>query len=289
MYSGAIDCVKKIYGSEGFKGFYAGISAPIIGACFELATSFFTFGKVKEVLLSYNYERMKDDENYDYSLSMPQLFLAGGITGIFLSLVLTPIELIKCRMQVQARRLEMLHTLQKSQNKSQKEIIALQNDIGPIYKNTYECLKKSVKSEGFTGMYRGVSLTMMRDIPGNAVWFGFYEIGKRFFAYKNEISIDDISIVHMMISGGFAGFGYWMTCMPADTLKSIVQTDNTEIKKRKKLSIISLYKSVGYKNLYRGIYPTLFRAIPSNAVIFSSYELLCRLFNGVGESILEGE
>jgi len=222
----------------------------------------------------------------DYSLSIKQLFLAGAITGIFLSFVLTPIELIKCRMQVQARRLDLLKAL-KSQNKGPSEIAAFQNQIGMIYKNTYDCFKTSVRTEGLRGMYRGVSLTLLRDVPGNAMWFGLYELGKRFFAYKNNIPLEDITITHMMASGGLAGFGYWITCMPADTLKSIVQTDNTDIKIRKKLSIISLYKSVGYKSLYRGIYPTLLRAMPSNAVIFSSYELLSRMFNNIGETFFE--
>ena len=40
-YSGAFDCVKTVVAEDGILAFYRGLSTPLIGAGFEVATLFF--------------------------------------------------------------------------------------------------------------------------------------------------------------------------------------------------------------------------------------------------------
>jgi len=213
----------------------------------------------------------ENNPHVDHKLSSYQILMCGFITGIFLSLTLTPVELVKCRMQVQARRIEMF-------KKSNLSVDKMMKDFGPIYKNTIHCFKESLRNEGIRGMYRGVSLTLLRDCPGNLMWFGVYEIGKNIIAERKNIPVSELGILNKMMLGGMAGFCYWLIGMPADTLKSVAQT---EVLSKGKLSLKQLYKAVGYRNLYRGIYPTLMRAIPSNALIFSTYEFFSKSINSI--------
>jgi len=282
LYSGLIDCFHKIYANEGIvKGFYAGLSAPIVGSACELATTFFFNGKIKEFLHDWNAQQVEQHslptEQYpligkmENHLTHKQIFLAGAFTGIFISIVLTPVELVKCRMQVQARRLDLLKKQGGSYN-------------GPIYKSTLHCFTSSVKDNGLRGMYRGLLFTFLRDIPGNAMWFGCYDLCRKYLAKRAGKKVEECGVLHQMISGGCAGLAYWIIGLPADTLKSVVQTQ-VLTPENKKVKLLNVVKYVGVKNLFRGLTPALIRAVPTNAVIFASYEMFFNLINNMGNAV----
>ncbi len=70
--------------------------------------------------------------------------LAGGAcSGISVACVLTPVELIKCRMQTA-------------------------NEGAVRYKSTLDCLFKTVQEGGIRSLFRGFVGTLCREIPGNA-------------------------------------------------------------------------------------------------------------------------
>jgi hypothetical protein len=70
--------------------------------------------------------------------------LAGGaFSGISVACVLTPVELIKCRMQTA-------------------------NEGAVRYKSTLDCLFKTVQEGGIRSLFRGHVGTLCREIPGNA-------------------------------------------------------------------------------------------------------------------------
>ncbi len=57
----------------------------------EVASMFVVFNATKEILI----------EKGSQQLSLPRVCVAGGVAGIATASFLTPVELIKCRMQVQ--------------------------------------------------------------------------------------------------------------------------------------------------------------------------------------------
>ena len=46
-YTGPVDCFRKIYKAEGFKGFYAGLTANLIGVTPEKAIKLVSFNEFK--------------------------------------------------------------------------------------------------------------------------------------------------------------------------------------------------------------------------------------------------
>ncbi|EPQ28552.1 uncharacterized protein PFL1_03856 [Pseudozyma flocculosa PF-1] len=102
-YSGAFDCFRQTYRGEGFRGLYRGLSMPVFGATLENACLFFTYNRIQSVIRSVTGQQGASGSSIqadaDSPLSFPQLAIAAAGAGAATSLVLTPIELIKCKMQ----------------------------------------------------------------------------------------------------------------------------------------------------------------------------------------------
>jgi hypothetical protein len=134
-------------------------------------------------------------------LPMPYVLLAGAGTGLAVSFVLTPIELVKCRMQVQGM-----------------QPLNMQR-----YSSTMDCLTRSIREEGMRVLYRGHLATMLRETPGTACWFGAYESFVRVMTPAGG-KREDLSSLAIICAGGLGGMAYWAVMYPCDTVKSVQQT-----------------------------------------------------------------
>ena len=77
--------------NEGFFRVFRGMSAPVFGSSIEYFITFWLFGMSERYLISY-YNRNK--------LTLNEIGFCGAFSGIGIGLWLTPIEFIKCQMQV---------------------------------------------------------------------------------------------------------------------------------------------------------------------------------------------
>jgi solute carrier family 25 carnitine/acylcarnitine transporter 20/29 len=185
-------------------------------------------------------------------------FIAGGTAGLFQSFLCSPMELAKSRLQVS------------------------DGTKGPV-----ECLRTIYAHEGFRGIFRGLNMTILREIPAFSSYFLTYE-----WLTRTEDG-GPISTATMLAAGGVAGTVSWVIVYPVDVIKSRMQIDG--IGEAKYLnSIDCLKKSVsseGYRFLYRGLTPTVLRAFPVNAATFAVVTWTMRLLgdNDVTEKVRDGE
>lgn len=239
--------IKNIFHNEGiFNGFYKGIRAPMVGACMESAVLFSAFQSGLEILAEVT-NLPKD--------SLVRVCTAGAFAGFSASFVLTPIELVKCKLQV-------ANLLASTAHESYKSII-----------------KKILRNEGTVGLWHGLNLTLLREMGGTAVWFASYEeslksMNKRFPNLENT---------NLLVSGAVAGFVFNLSIYPIDTIKSNIQTYDMTSGSSQKLNFVSAFKHLtgrpgGLVNLYSGLGITLLRSIPANAAIFYTYEYLKKNF-----------
>lgn len=121
--------MKTIIARDSIRGLYRGISSPMAGVAFVNAIVFGVYGNV---------QRYSENPNSMYSH-----FMAGSIAGLAQSVVCSPMELAKTRLQ-----------LQESMNAHTKH-------SGPI-----SCLKHIWKYEGYRGVFKGLGITAARDLPG---------------------------------------------------------------------------------------------------------------------------
>lgn len=91
-FNGPIDCLVKTWKNEGVRGLYRGLPAPIVAAMLENASLFMSYSELQDVIRRINSQPLSHD------LSLPQLALAGAGAGAITSFLLTPVELVKCKI-----------------------------------------------------------------------------------------------------------------------------------------------------------------------------------------------
>ncbi|KAM0714889.1 hypothetical protein Q7P37_009354 [Cladosporium fusiforme] len=262
-YAGPLDCFRQSIRQDGVSGLYRGVSAPLFGAAAETACLFFSYRVAQDAIrtLSGPSSASKADDK----LPLSSLVTAGAMSGAITSLILTPIELVKCRMQVPLTS-SMDPTLR---NRTTGPLAV----IGDVYRR-----------EGIAGFWRGQLGTLLRETGGGAAWFGCYETFSLFFRQRKQAATGEkdptIPIWQSMIAGAGAGLGYNFSFYPADTIKSKMQTGDLSAigangGKQTFLGVgRALYHTHGLKGLYRGCGITLLRSAPSSALIFTIYESL---------------
>lgn len=251
------ECVQNIIGKEGVYGFFNGISAPLVGSMAENAVLFLSYNQIQSTIRKFH--GLKDGTQ----LSLRDLCLAGGLSGAVVSFVLTPIELLKCRLQTQS------YLSSKS----------LASASAPRFTGPTSVFFDTLKSKGITGLYRGHTGTLLREVAGGMAWFGVYELTvKRMIANSvGAKSKQDLSTWQLMGAGALAGMSYNAALYPADVVKSRMQSGLHGNDSFFKVSR-DIWNQFGSKFFFRGFGITVCRSAPSSGVIFLTYEWMSRNF-----------
>jgi solute carrier family 25 carnitine/acylcarnitine transporter 20/29 len=226
-----------IFVKDGVRGLYRGVTAPLIAVTPGFAISFWSFDTASQAIREY-YPHLERNE----PLSLRQVALAGAFSGIPLAAIFGPTERIKCLMQV---------------------------DKGK-YNGFYDCLQQVYKEGGIRSVFRGTACSALRDVPGNAAYFGSYEFVKRLSCQLE--GREKASTFGTLIAGGFAGVGNWIVAIPMDTIKSRWQTAPSGKYKNVVDVFQTLVREEGTMALFRGISPALMRAFPANAACLCGVE-----------------
>lgn len=254
LYKGPMDCFRKSFQADGLRGLYRGISAPMAGAAIENSCLFFSYRIAQDALKATFYSSTDP-------LPFSALLISGALSGSITSLALTPIELIKCKMQVPV------------ENGGRPP--------GPL-----SLIVSVFRQDGLLGFWRGQLGTLIRETGGGAAWFGSYEGVSHFFrkyslsSQGRDSSSGQISIpvYQQMIAGATAGISYNFLFYPADTIKSRMQTEDVgrTAGNRERLNFWNVAKTLwrqqGLRGMYRGCGITCARSAPSSAFIFTVYE-----------------
>lgn len=246
LYSGYVDCVKKMMGAEGISGFYRGVMAPVIGAGAENAVCFFGFSLgLKAVAAVTNYQG-----DIEVNTPLSATVAAGMISGVAVSHVLTPVELLKCTMQVE-------HLKPKAERQ---------------YHGVIDVATQMIRKEGFSSLFKGHTATLLREIPGNGAWFLCYNLALR-AQLPAGATKEDLPGWRIALAGGCGGVMYWTAFFPADVVKTRMQLEPEFLKNGFIRGFQHQYRHYGLrKGLYAGWSITAARAFPSNAIIFFTYE-----------------
>jgi hypothetical protein len=265
-----LQCLQNTLKREGLRGLYRGCVTPCMGAAIEDSISFSVYHYVSSVIGAQTPGEKRGARARPDHLTIPQVFLAGSCGGMTTSFMLTPLELIKCRLQV-----------------DRVESGGAAGARAPKYKSTLDCFLRSVREEGFRVLYRGHSATFIREGLGTGCWFATYESGLRAFA--PGVPRDQLSTSTVLCSGALSGMVLNIVPYPFDTAKSVLQTlqgpslaggarEAAAMAPRGLLDAFSLIvQTEGLVGLYRGITPALMRAVPANAAVFLMYESLHKL------------
>jgi solute carrier family 25 (mitochondrial carnitine/acylcarnitine transporter), member 20/29 len=192
---------------------------------------------------------LKKDPLAPATLSYGQYYLAGAFAGLSNTILSTPIEHVRIRLQTQPHGAARLYS-------------------GPL-----DCIRKLSADAGvFHGLYRGTAVTILREAQAYGVWFLTYEFLMNADAKRNKIKREQISTPKVAFYGGLAGEMLWLGSYPFDVVKSKMQTDGFGSKARYKNMrdcFAQTFRTEGLYGFWRGIGPTLLRAMPVSAGTFA--------------------
>lgn len=195
-------------------------------------------------------------------------FLAGLVSGAAQSIICSPAELIKLRLQMQ-RDPTCLFSFHHTTPQM-------------IYKDPLDAVKKIYRKDGlFRGIYKGFHITLWREVPGFGVYFFSYDFMCRYLSETqgSVLTYDDLSPLTLCATGGLSGMFAWFTSYPFDVLKSRLQVDGMFGPERYR-GIWDCgrrsYRESGYRVFFRGLNSTLVRAFAVNAATFPTVALVLR-------------
>ncbi len=129
--------------------------------------------------------------------------------------------------------------------------------------------KQLVKDHGlFRGLYAGGGPTFLREVAGNMIYFSVYQTAKQNIMRARGLKEGDT--LTFLLAGGCAGTSYWLSILPLDTVKSIVQAQETRISARQVAA--NLYAQGGVAAFYKGVGPAMLRAFPACAATWTTFE-----------------
>ncbi|KAF9454417.1 carnitine/acyl carnitine carrier [Macrolepiota fuliginosa MF-IS2] len=278
-YSSTFNTITTIIREERFIGLFKGITSPLVSVALMNGL----------VFASYRFFMKLQLDNPGSIPTLTQITLAGAGSGIVSSIITTPIELIKIRQQ---------------------------SSLTPTTANSVAW--EIYRHYGIRGLYRGVTATALRDC-GYGAYFFAYEATRRFFTppassetpadhssifAEVENGINKLSWPALLLAGGVAGIVGWIATFPFDVVKTRIQgsieppisrtasttalLDNLGLPQHEHpnnpfrstvSTFVYSYKTEGMGVFFRGLAPTLIRAIPVNMVTFATFEAVVHAFS----------
>ena len=150
--------------------------------------------------------------------------------------------------------------------------------VAPKYSGVIDCVRQTIRQDGIAkGLYRGQTSLLLREIPGNFMWYGVYE-GVCLSQIPEGGSKHDLGMSTHLLGGASAGVAYWTAFYPADTVGSQMRANPKYASRRFVDVFLEIYKKEGWMGLYRGWGITAARAAPAHALIFAMYEQTMGVF-----------
>jgi len=243
-YPSAISCASSILRTEGAAAFYKGTLTPLIGIGACVSVQFGAFNLARRWLESRN-------TTTTYSgLSYKEYYACGAFAGLANTPLSAPIEHVRIRLQTQPHGMSRLYS-------------------GPI-----DCVKKLVSKGGVSkGLYRGTSVTLLREAQAYGMWFLTFEYLMQADARRNGINRKAIPTWKVALYGGLAGEALWLASYPFDVIKSKMQCDGfgeKQVYKTMRDAFSQTMRKEGIMGFWKGIGPTLLRAMPVSAGTFAA-------------------
>jgi len=148
-----MDGTRRIYKTEGFRGFYRGLVPSLFGVSHG-ALQFMAYEKFKNYRVHGASGRRRELSNVDY------LFFS-GLSKVFAGTATYPYQVIRARLQMY--------------------------DAGQSYKGVRDVVIQIWSREGTAGFYKGLGPNLLRVVPSNCVTFLVYENVRHYLPHWMQV------------------------------------------------------------------------------------------------------
>ena len=274
-YNSTLDGMRKIARNEGVFTLWRGLSPTLMMAI------------PANVIYFAGYDWLRYSKKSPIEGRIPDVYAplaAGSVARIFAAMAVNPIEMLRTRMQASS-------TGEKS-----------------VMRATMNGLKDMVSTEGYHTLWRGLTLTLWRDVPFSALYWWGYEQGRKRLnlarQHRSSSSLQDAApnlshtalLTDSFLAGAFSGAISAFVTTPFDVGKTRQQTilHGPEAKMSKLLKDLPenramprflwhIYCSEGAAGLFKGWAARCLKVAPACAIMISSYEIGKRLAGEVYE------
>ncbi|KAF7395324.1 hypothetical protein HZH68_009374 [Vespula germanica] len=251
-FTGTMDAFIKISKKEGIGSLWSGLSPTLVLAVPATIIYFVSYEQLRIYFKDqYNGNGKKNIRNIEQPFWIPML--AGGTARIWAAVLVSPLELIRTKMQ--------------SQKLSYAEI--------------REALKTLIKYSGFSGLWMGLGSTLLRDVPFSAIYWFHYETIKQIFCESEQ------TFTFNLAAGATAGSIAALLTIPFDVVKTHRQiemgekeiySDKPDRSSNTWTIIRKIYNQNGIKGLFTGLIPRLVKVAPACAIMIATFEHGKRFF-----------
>jgi len=245
-YNSVLATLSKTFRQEGIRGLYAGSFPAVLANVGESATAFLAYGRI-----SVGVQYLTGCKSHQ-ELSLFSQAVCGAGSGACASFVLTPTELVKCRLQ--------------TQHITGKAVKGVPTTPGAMFMHIFT-------KEGPMQLMKGWTPTVLRETWGYFYFFGGYEAAKKILMSDPS----EISLWKTAVSGGVGGTMCWGFAYPLDIVKSQVQVGTLSPLQ----AMRKIYGDYGVRGFFRGITPCLLRAFPACAALFVAVDYTKLAFDKV--------
>ncbi|EMC98880.1 hypothetical protein BAUCODRAFT_383257 [Baudoinia panamericana UAMH 10762] len=240
---------------------YKGLGAVLSGIVPKMAIRFTSYEWYKQAL------------SKDGRVTGSANFLAGLAAGVTEAVaVVTPMEVVKIRLQ------------------AQHHSMADPLDV-PKYRNAAHAMYTVIREEGVGALWRGVSLTALRQGTNQAANFTAYTELKDALQKRSPDPSAALPGWQTAMIGLISGAVGPFSNAPIDTIKTRLQRAPAELGQSSMQRIVSIantmWKQEGIRAFWMGITPRVMRVAPGQAVTFAVYEYLKGLLEK-GREMLPG-
>lgn len=254
-FTGTTDAFLKISRTEGVSSLWSGLS-PTLVLAIPTTVIYFTMYEQLKVCIDSQRRAMRTQPSIISSETPKWVSLsAGGLARLAAVTIVSPLELVRTKMQSQKMP----------------------------WSDVHKCLTELVKAQGVKGLWNGYTATLLRDVPFSALYWPLYEQSK---AIMNMYTSSRDSFLVNFGSGAIAGSVASTVTLPFDVIKTIKQIemgerDIMEVRPGRSRGNITIAKELiaeqGVRGLFAGLIPRLLKVAPACAIMISSYEF-CKGF-----------
>ena len=187
--------------------------------------------------------------------SIPQTIaplVAGGLARTFAVIAISPLELFRTRLQASHR----------AENRS-------------TFRSVLQGINSLVRVQGLRSLWRGLELTLWRDVPFSGIYWTGYEYLRRTFKKHEtfrrggEVGFFEEAFTAGWLSGTFAAF----VTQPFDVSKTRRQVyptveNGAEVEVSSTLRLMRMIqKEEGIRGLWKGYVPRMLKVAPACAIM----------------------
>ncbi|NXQ28837.1 S2539 protein, partial [Alaudala cheleensis] len=241
-FTGTLDAFVKITRHEGIRSLWSGLPPTLVMAVPATVIYFTTYDQLRD----YLHTRMGMGS---WSHYIP--LLAGALARLGAVTVISPLELIRTKMQ--------------SQQLSYRELRV--------------CIQSAVAQDGWLSLWRGWGPTVLRDVPFSALYWFNYELVRTWLC--RQAWLDGATFTVSFASGAISGTVAAVLTLPFDVVKTQRQIELGDsevhpVTSSKPSSTWLLMQRIraesGTRGLFAGFLPRVIKVAPACAIMISTYE-----------------